>query len=173
MVLTAPATSSNAMIWGLNQYPPSADSSVVSEIISPAGTQSFQGLYFPNNNAGIATINYCFWDRFDMNNNSCVTVTFDHFFASGLPLESAAPVVSYGPNPASTHLGIGWDPGTCDRIDMYASDGRLISSLSFPAGVNTYEWELSDFPDGIYYIHCTNSSNGFAVNFTFIHTSQE
>lgn len=173
LVISAPPASSNAFAWGQIQYVPTIDSSAVPETIVPSGSVAFEGFYFPNNTGGPASINYCFWETTDMDNNSCVTVTYDNFFPAGTsgPLESGPPVVSYWPNPAQSYLGIGWSHGVMNRIDMYSSDGRLVNSATSTAGFSGYEWDLTAMPEGIYYIHC-NDAEGFVVTFTFVHTTE-
>jgi hypothetical protein len=174
LVLTQPATASNAFTWGVINYPPSADSSAIAQPMN-AGMldSSFQAYYFPNNNGGLATINYCFWETTDMNNYSCVTVTFDNYFPTdaAAPTESGQPVISYGPNPASHGIGISWADVEIDRVDLYSSDGKLISSSTIETGLTT-EFELTNMAEGIYYIHCSNVT-GFTFSFTFIHTAEK
>lgn len=173
LVISQPATASNAFSWGPNNYAPTVDSSAISESMAPSGTAAFQGNYFPNGNGGLATINYCFWQTTDMNNSSCVTVTFDNYFPAGTagPIETGAPIISYWPNPAQLYLGIGWSSGTMNRIDMYSSEGKLMSSVTSVTGFDTYNWDLTGLPEGIYYIHCSDL-NGFSINFTFVHVSE-
>ncbi len=167
LVLTAPVTSSNAMIWGATQYPPNADSSVVSEIIAPAGMQTFQGLYFPNNNGGIATINYCFWDRLDMNNYSCVTATFDNFFPAGMNPPLAPPQFWYYPNPAPFTIGVGWSGWEYTTVNLYSSDGKLLETRDV-RGKNECAFVLTDMPNGIFMISCVDD-DGRVSNSRFVH----
>jgi hypothetical protein len=168
LVLTSPVTASNAMIWGATQYPPNADSSTVSEIMAPGGMQSFQGLYFPNGNGGLATINYCFWDRYDMNNNACVTVTFDNFFSSGgTPIAPSRPAITYGPNPAPYVIGVGWYNYFYESVNLYSSNGTLIDSRDV-RGEASCEFEISHLPPGIYMINCVGV-NEETYNARFIH----
>ncbi len=174
LVISQPSGASNAFIWGMTQYPPSVDSSGIAEYMNPTATAAFEGYYFPNNNGGIATINYCFWETTDMNNNSCVTVTYDNYFPAGVgaPLESGAPIVTYGPNPASTFLGIGWSHGTFDRIELYGCDGSLVSVAKSETGFYSYEFDLTEIATGIYFIRCSNSTDPFSINFTFVHAGE-
>lgn len=173
LVLSQPATASNAITWGSIGYTPGADSSLIPEFMSPSGTAPFVGDYYPNNNAGLATINYCVWETGNMSNNSCVTVTFDNVFpAGGSPLAPAEPRITYGPNPATTGIGIGWSHVQIDRVDLYSSDGKLVSTSTLESGLQT-EFTLTGMPEGIYYIHCSSSADGFSFSFTFIHTNEE
>jgi hypothetical protein len=167
LVLTAPVTSSNAMIWGMTQYPPNADSSVTSEIIAPAGTQMFQGLYFPNNNGGIATINYCFWNRYDMNNYSCVTVTYDNHFPAGMTTPLAPPAVSFTPNPAPTEIGVGWYGWVYTTVNLYSSNGELVETRDV-RGQYECGFDLRNLPSGIYMISCVDDY-GRVYNSRFVH----
>lgn len=167
LVITSPATASNAFIWGMNQYPPSADSSVVSEIMQPAGTQTFQGLYFPNNNGGISTINYCFWERTDMNNNSCVTVTFENHFPAGVTASLGPPAVSFVPNPAPAEIGVGWTGWAFITVNLYASDGKLMESRDV-RGQYECGFDLCALPSGIYMISCVDDY-GRVYNSRFVH----
>lgn len=167
LVLNSPVTASNAFIWGMNQYPPGADSSVVSEIMQPAGTQVFQGLYFPNSNGGIATINYCFWERTDMNNNSCLTVTFENHFPAGMNAPLAPPAVYCGPNPALSEIGVGWSGWKYTTVNLYASDGTLVESRDV-RGQNECGFDLRNLPGGIYLISCIDDY-GRVSNSRFVH----
>lgn len=157
LVLSQPATASNAITWGSINYPPNADSSAIPEFISSAGTAPFTGDYFPNSNGGLCTINYCFWDSDDMNNYSCVTVTYDNFFPAGMTPPLAPPVFSYYPNPAPHTIGVGWYGWEYSTVNLYSFDGQLIESKDV-RGRYECEFSLTGLPAGIYMISCVSES---------------
>jgi hypothetical protein len=165
LVISQPATASNAFIWGPIQYTPNIDSSVASTFINSGNTETFEGLYFPNNNGGTATINYCFWERTDMNNNSCVTVTYDHYFPAGTTGPINSPAIVVGPNPAADFIGFGWsDP--MQSITIYSSTGTLVASRDLTT--DKAEFDLTDWDSGLYF-YLVTGVNGFVISGTFVH----
>jgi hypothetical protein len=167
LVISAPVTSQEAFIWDLTQYLPGTDSSVVNEFIPSGDSLPFEGYYFPNGNYGIATINYCFWERTDMNNNSCVAVTFDNYFSAGVSIPVTIPDVTMQPNPAPVEIGIGWSGWNYSTVNLYSSRGELIASHDV-RGQYECTFDLRDLPSGIYMISCVED-NGRVFNSRFVH----
>lgn len=169
LVLTQPATASNAFTWGLINYPPSADSSV-NPVAMPIGNmQSFEGYYFPNGNNGSATINYCFWETTDQSNYSCVTVTFNNVISTGIP-ETEEGEISIFPNPASEGIGFGWSHITVTAINVYSAQGVLVCTLD-PA-VNGTEIDLTNWPEGLYFYQLVSDSD-YVSGGSFLHMNQK
>lgn len=156
LVLTQPSTASNAFTWGMYQYAPSNDTSMMAETILPSATDSFSGYYFPNNNGGIATINYCFWETTNMDNYSCVTVTFDNFFPAGISSPYYAIPLALFPNPAADIVGVGWSGPSYENVNLYSTSGTLIESRDV-RNKGGCEFDLTNLPSGIYMINCTGT----------------
>ena len=165
LVIIQPATASNAFTWGLINYPPSADSSAIAVNMPVGNVQPFEGYYFPNGNNGTATINYCFWETTDQNNNSCVTVTYDNFLSVGISPETKAPV-SIGPNPASYTIGFGWSNITVSAINIYSSQGVLVHVIH--PETEEAEVDLTNWPKGIFFYQMVEDS-GATSNGSFLH----
>jgi len=165
LVLTQPATASNAFTWGLINYPPSADSSMNPVAMQIGNVQSFEGYYFPNGNTGTATINYCFWETTDQNNYSCVTVTYNNLISVGIP-HSDVGTLSAAPNPASEGIGFGWSHINVTTINVYSAQGILLHTIS----PNTEEAtiDLTLWPEGLYFYQMISDS-GFIENGSFLH----
>jgi hypothetical protein len=152
MVISAPASSSNAITWNSISYPPNVDSSSVDPLMAPFDSLPLVADYFPNGNPGMATINYCAWDRFDMNNNSCVTVSFNIASALGTAAQ-AEPQLLAGPSPvmAGNPLLLQWDrlPGTWLTISLVAVSGERIS-FRVPVSAQSFELSTDDLLPGVY-----------------------
>ncbi len=166
LIISQPAGSNEAFIWGMTQYVPNTDSSVTPEIIAPAGTVAFEGYYFPNG-GGVGTINYCFWERTDMNNNSCVTVTFENHFPAGYEAPIGTRSISIAPNPAVDEIGVGWSGLIYTTVNLYSSDGKLVESRDV-RGQSECGFNLTGLPGGIYMISCVDDE-GRVSNSRFVH----
>jgi hypothetical protein len=167
LVIQQPAGAANAISWGSIMYVPSADSSALPETMAPAATIPFVGDYFPDTTNGIAIINYCFWDRFSVNNNACVTVTFDNNFASGIAIPVYSTGTSLYPNPAPTVVGVGWNHAFYHTVNLYSSDGALIESRDV-RNLSGCEFDLTTLANGIYMISCVGA-NGEMYSTRFVH----
>ena len=165
LMISQPAGSTDAFIWGPTQYLPNTDSSGIAQTIQPTATDSFLGYYFPNNNGGTATINYCFWERTDMNNNVCVTVTFDNYFPAGITAPIAPPVILYGLS-EPREIGVGWGGISYTTVNLYSSDGKLIESRDV-RGQGSCGFLLQNLAPGIYMISCV-TEGGEAWNSRFL-----
>lgn len=158
-------SASNAFIWNQLQYAPGADTSVP-EVMNSGTTLPFVGYYFPNNVFGMVMIEYCFWETTDMNNKSCVTVSYDHYITgTGAPINP--PSITAGPNPAQEFIGFGWSHGTMSVINIYSSTGQLVATRNLEENSST-EFEISDWTSGIYFYQITDS-DGFTMTGTFVH----
>ena len=165
LVIIQPATASNAFTWGLINYPPSADSSAIAVNMPVGNVQPFEGYYFPNGNNSTATINYCFWETTDQNNNSCVTVTYNNFLSVGISPETKAPV-SIGPNPAGYTIGFGWSNITVSVINIYSSQGVLVHVIH--PEMEAAEVDLTNWPEGLFFYQMVEDS-GATSNGSFLH----
>lgn len=154
LVISVPAGTSNAFSWGQINYPPNADSSVYAENLAPQQSSPLVADYFPNGQYGTATINYCVWDHFDMNNFSCVTVTYNILLgqedAAGNPVSAQA-----YPNPVSSNenLQISWDrvPGEKVEVKLFSVNGTSLT-FSFPAAEGRCELPLQELVPGMYFV---------------------
>jgi hypothetical protein len=165
-----PGTVMSCMTWGNVLYLPVHDTSYLPERIVPAGSAQFTGYYFPNNTADTTSVRYCFSDAMNVNDYSCVTVVYTHSVdGGGTPAAHGEPVRWQEPGAITAYMGTGWSHGSYDRIDLYAWDGSLVSSATSETGFNGYEYNLTNMPAGIYYIHCSDSSSGSGTSFTFVH----
>lgn len=158
LVLSVPQGSSNAITWNLINYPPQNDSSFSNPIMIPQNVQPFVADYFPNGNLGIATINYCFWDRSDMNNNSCVAVTFN-IIPNGIGSPDESQQVKLFPNPvnAGENLQLNWNqlPGEKLFMHLYNPLGESVLQ-SFEMKNGTASVSLAGFAPGIYIVELGN-----------------
>lgn len=168
LVLSQPATASNVFTWGAVTYTPNVDSSAIPEFMSAGGQASFIGEYMPNNNGGLATINYCVWETGNMNNNACVTVTFDNFFPAGMGTPLAMPRVTCMPNPVSERIGFGWYGYSFERIEIYSSTGVLMASSAIVQ--DGAEVDLTGWQDGLYFFVLI-SADGYTDAGSFLHIS--
>jgi hypothetical protein len=167
LIISQPPGSTDAFIWGMIQYLPNTDSSQAPEIIAPAGTAPFEAYYFSNNNAGTATVNYCFWERTNMNNTSCVTVTFENHTPAGVPTPLAPPQLSYYPNPAPHEIGVGWTGWEYTTVNLYSATGALIETKDV-RGQTECAFIVTGLPSGLYVISCIDDF-GRVTNSRFVH----
>lgn len=152
LVISVPATTTNWFTWNEVCYAPIVDTSVVDPLMAPQDTSIFVGEYFSNGMPGTATINYCFWDRYNMTNNSCVTLTYNRL-ATEVANTNADFKFGVFPNPVSVNenLQLSWNavPGEVLSVKLISVDGK-INSFSFPANQNLVQIPLHDFASGLY-----------------------
>ena len=169
VVISQAPGAANAFIWGQMQYVPSMDSSTVDEFIAPAGTQTFIAYYFPNNSGDTATINYCFWERTNMNNISCVTVRYNHAVPAGITSPVVAPAVTVSPNPARTFIAFGWSEGRMKSLTVFSSTGEIVKTMDLEN--ETAQLEITDWAEGLYFYQIVGT-NGELMSGTFIHAAE-
>lgn len=150
--LSVVAGSSNAFTWGLISYPPNADSSLSYAMVI-GGIEPFQGLYFPNNMAGTSWIRYCFWDAQNVNDKSCVTVSYNNVLA-GIHDPQTMPPLFLAPNPATDQLHISFDwPESSTRVEavLYDAFGRPVKALQSENHLLEGNFVLNDLTEGLYF----------------------
>ena len=78
IILSEVTGSVNNFCWGVNCYPPTVSVSPQPQTIAAGATDnSFIADYEPQNNAGVTTIKYCFFDVNNTSDSVCTTINFD------------------------------------------------------------------------------------------------
>ena len=169
VVISTPPGTLSSIAWGTIGYVPSVDSTIYAETIAPGGMSPlFAGSYYPDTATGQATINYCFWERGNMSNTSCVTIVYDNQRLTGVDdLPFASRTMALQPNPAVNTINVGWTFPEVTTINLYAADGSLVESRS-NNGAFACSFDVATLPAGMYMISCV-CADGYAFNSRFVH----
>ena len=152
IVISVPPTTVNWFTWDEYCYVPTVDSSIIDPVMAPQDTAIFIGNYFANGMIGTAAINYCFWDRYNPANSTCVSLTYNRL-ASGISDGNQHFQFAVFPNPVSVNenLQLNWNaiPGQMLSVKLISVDGK-VNSFSFPANQNLAKIPLNNFASGLY-----------------------
>ena len=127
-------------------YDPLLDTwSQISHPIGPRGGT----LYFNANDALYVGRGSVRWSMdYSYSYNNLWAMSDSAFLSSGLPLKNETFQVY--PNPANNMLNISSDG--IDKIEMFSSTGQKIFSEYISGLKENYQMDISDLPDGIYYL---------------------
>lgn len=151
-VISQLAGTLNYFSWGTIGYVPYIDTSSHTEIMNPAGQQEFIGDYFCDTITGQTQIDYCFWERGNASNTSCVTVIFDTYRITGINELASTNQISLQPNPACNELQVMFGQGTKEstRIEIFDAYGRLVFMQNAQPGITKQTVDVSSLSPGIY-----------------------
>ena len=124
----------------------------------PAGQSvtNFYSDYVPHNTVGVATYEYCFFDKNDSSDKTCVQITFDTqnvgveevFQASGSAISE-----SY-PNPANNEAKINYslksDWETAE-VTLYSMLGSKVKKIALKEKQGVLKMDVSTLPAGMYF----------------------
>lgn len=166
VVIAQPASASNAFTWGMYQYTPANDTSVIPIAIAATAMDTFVGYYFTDSLGGVATIDYCFWETTNPGNSSCVTLYYENHIHAGIQSRDI-PAVLAGPNPAPEFIGFSWSHLTMTTIEIYSSTGELLAIRHLDQGESA-EFEITNWAPGLY-LYNIYGTEGVSMTGTFVH----
>lgn len=122
----------------------------------------------PNGIAGSGSVLLCFYAQEDSSNiNLCTTFEGD-FFAVGIndPVEQAE--FNIYPNPTYNRLNIDFAAkSSVDYFEIYNVIGKKVTNYSVVEGYQTYEVDVSELSEGMYFISLYNKKQELIVSKVF------
>jgi hypothetical protein len=149
--------SENNFCWGVNCYPPNVSISPDFETIAPGATNSsFIGDYTPNNNPGVTSIKYCFFQMSNPLDTVCTTINFDATAAVlGTKEELAQQTLSTAsPNPANSLALISYTlPANAKngKLVLHNAVGALVKTIELNKNTSNLILTTNELPNGIYF----------------------
>lgn len=148
--------SDNSFCWGVLCYPPTTDTSVITQLIS-AGTvdNTFRGDYFPNGYPGVTTVEYCFFNASNPNDQACVTINYDGLTVGTFNPEAPFNFTITGKNPANTITSFTYSykeagKATVKIIDML---GNTLRNIPLSSTKGNMIITTSELPSGVYFLN--------------------
>lgn len=148
--------SENAFCWDLC-YTPFTAESVNSITMEPNSVKpNFYADFFPNGNAGLSTLKYCFFNEDNMADSACIMV---YFYASPTGVESviytdANTVSSAYPNPASATTKLNYtlrnDAGKA-KLELHNMLGAKVRTIDLAEKMASIELSLNNLESGVYF----------------------
>ncbi|MCG3167736.1 MAG: hypothetical protein POELPBGB_03531 [Bacteroidia bacterium] len=148
--------SESAFCWDLC-YTPFTAESVNSLTMEPGIVKTnFYADFFPNGNAGLSKIKYCFFDENNMADSACIMV---YFYSSPTGVETLMyadvnSVSSAYPNPATGTTKINYtlrNDAHAAKIEMHNMLGAKVKSIELTEKFAAIELQLSGLEAGVYF----------------------
>lgn len=117
--------------------------------LKAAGTSMQEKVYSFYDEKSYDGINYYRVRMLDLDGSYKLSETKQVYFSD------AANAVVVAPNPATAHTTLRFARPLCEAltVQVWNSMGRLVTSLVFPAGTQTYDLDLATQPKGVYLIN--------------------
>ncbi len=148
--------SQSAFCWDLC-YTPFTGESVNALMMEPNVVKNnFYADFFPDGNAGLSKIKYCFFDQSNMADSACIMV---YFYASPTGVETMIytdvnSVSQAFPNPASATAKLNYtlrnNAGKA-RLEFYNMLGAKVKTLELQEKMASMEIQLSNLESGVYF----------------------
>lgn len=160
---------SNYICWGAGCYSSLVDTSVADDtptLMAQETNGTFYGHLKPNDQTGVSTIKYCFYDTLNPSDSSCIFVTWD---ITPVGIAENKTKVSLGapyPNPTNESVQIAFDiqdAGDNTTVSIYSAMGRLIRTETLNGQQGLYRVNTSDFAAGLYYISMQSGDSSLAT----------
>lgn len=150
-VISEVSGSSNTFCWGIYCYPNFATVSDPQTITAGEVYSGFYGEYVPDNNAGITTIEYTFFEDGGSGPSETITVNYDGTVSID---EDETQVTEVYPNPAANSFKIEAAKANSEiRVfDIIGKEIAQFKNVTNEKTINCSEWQ-----DGIYFIRIYNS----------------
>ncbi len=146
---------SNYFCFGVWCYPGFVDHSTnTTPIGSYATDTTFIAHYAPSGQAGISTIEYCFYDIADsVGSMTCTTIDWDATYAVGIGEIDAKNQLSEAyPSPASSLVNFKYSVGSRDaKIMLYNVLGAEVAEHTLPGLQGVVVVPVSELENGVYF----------------------
>lgn len=122
--------------------------------------------------AGKTAVNFTFWD---LNDSAANNVSFDVAYFNGVTsVSEISPnlIMQTAPNPASQFVKASFSSATTEvgNLNIYNQSGLLVRQCYISAGLDAFEFNVSNLPDGNYFYNITIGKKVFqSSRFIVVH----
>ncbi len=166
-VIDSVSGSQNQICFAGLCFSPDVWNSATTETLGGGGItpeESFSGHYLPNDNYGLTTIRYTFYNQSNVNDTASFIVNYNYGYLSVDDLLAQSMISSVYPNPARNSFTIDYQLSkgvNSASVKVYNIVGQEIKTESMHGLNGRCEIPVSLLPDGIYFVSVT--FNGQAV----------
>ena len=141
----------NYFCWGAECYGPNQYVSSSFNTLNPGESDNidFGGYYNAFCSSASATIQYCFYPLSNINDRSCINITYNGSITSTSLLQSS--FLSIYPNPSNNNISVNLVNDEIKNVIILNMFGQKIIE-KYPHNQNNLKFNLSDYPNGTYFI---------------------
>jgi hypothetical protein len=114
---------------------------------------TFYMTYYPNNAAGVTTVECCFYNEANPTDSACHTIRFDASITNGIQEENVDVVSTPFPNPAVNFSEIQYQfaKASKGKVMIYDAAGKMVANELWKGKSGSVSVDVSALPNGTYF----------------------